>query len=906
MRAMLREWIYRLAGVLGRGRADHDIEQELQAHLALAEEDLRRRGMPPDAAARQARLQSGRSTQAMEVLRDRRGIPPLSTFWLDVKLGARMLSKHWGLTLIGGLAMVVAITIGATVYDFLRALSGAGLPLEEGDRVVVVQPWNPETRKEQYSTLEDFERWRDQLQSLEDIGAFYTVRRNLVTARGQSIPLLVASISSPGFRVARVNPMLGRPLLQEDDAPGAAPVIVLGYDAWQSAFAGDREAVGEKVRIDGQFYTVAGVMPPEFAFPVNHDAWIPLGANPLAGAGPLAGNPVGGNPGGEPGLTVFARLASGVSVKGAHAEAAALGLADPSSNRQTGRPNEARVVPYTVGITGNTDIWLLRLLGYALALLLIPPCANIAILIYARTLSRQSEFATRSAIGASRGRIVGQIFAEVLMMALGAAAVSLVLASKVVDMMHTSIQQRVFGDLPFWMDFSLSYETVFYVAGLAVFGALIAGAIPALWATSHWRVAGLHALGARATPRLGRGWTSLVAIQVAVSVAVMPTALQLSWWNLRDAILGPGFAADQFLTAELAFTKAGIPSAERFSGLRAELVRQLAADPAIGGVTVAAAVPGESPFFAIDSIAESADASGTLVLGRPRVAVNQVDTAYFHIFDQRLIGGRFFDATDLEPERRTIVVNQSLAERIFGARNPLGWRVRFNPTQPWWEIVGVVSDRDANSMDRELYRPLPYGNPAPWVSGVQSDGSAEAVHVILKTRAAGSGEASAHLRVLTASLDPALRVDHLRNMQEIHREHIVGDIFAGSALVAITLGLLGLSIAGVYTLMAFTVTQRRREIGIRAALGAQPARLVSGIFCSVFVPIGWGAAAGAGVAIVLEYYQSVLVLNLMDGRVVTWALPATEAFIVLIAFLAILGPARQAIRIDPLEALRDG
>ena len=903
MMAMLREWAHRLAGVFGRGRADHDIERELEAHLALAEEDLRRQGMPPDAAARQARLQSGRSTHAMEALRDRRGIPPLSTFWLDVKLGARMLRKHWGLTLAGGLAMVVAITIGATVHDFLRALSGTDLPLEEGDRVVIVQPWNPETRKEQYSTPEDFARWRDQLRSLKDIGAFYTVKRNMVTAKGQSASLLVASISSPGFRVARVNPILGRPLLQEDDAPGAAPVIVLGYDAWQAAFAGVLEAVGESVRIDGQVYTVVGVMPPEFAFPINHDAWIPLGANPLAGSGPLSGNPVSGAPGGEPGLTVFARLASGVSAKGADAEAATLGLVDPTASRQNGRSNEVRVVPYTVGITGNTDVWLVRLLGYALALLLIPPCANIAILIYARTLSRQSEFAMRSAIGASRARIVGQIFAEVLVMALGSAAVSLVLASKVVDMMHTSIQQRVFGDLPFWMDFSLSYETVFYVVGLAVFGALIAGAIPALWATSHWRVTGLHALGARATPRLGRGWTSLVAIQVAVSVAVMPTALQLSWWNLRDAILGPGFAADQFLTAELAFTGSG-PSVAPFSGLRAELVRQLAADAAVGGVTVAAAVPGVSPFFAIDSIAESADASGTLVLGRPRVAVNQVDTAYFHTFDQRLIGGRFFDATDLEPERRTIVVNQSLAERIFGARNPLGWRVRFNPAQPWWEIVGVVSDRDANSMDRELYRPLPYGNPTPWVTGVQSDGSAEAVHVILKTRAAGSGEASAHLRVLTASLDPALRVDHLRTMQEIHREHIVGDIFGGSALVAITLGLLGLSIAGVYTLMAFTVTQRRREIGIRAALGAQPARLVGGIFRSVFVPIGWGAAAGAGVAIVLEYYQSVLVLNLMDGRVVKWALPATEAFIVLVAFLAILGPARQAIRIDPLEALR--
>jgi putative ABC transport system permease protein len=304
------------------------------------------------------------------------------------------------------------------------------------------------------------------------------------------------------------------------------------------------------------------------------------------------------------------------------------------------------------------------------------------------------------------------------------------------------------------------------------------------------------------------------------------------------------------------------------------------------------------------------------VLGRPQAAVNQVDGEYFRTFEQRLISGRFFDATDLEPERRTIVVNQSLAEMVFGAQNPLGRRVRFfvrggqgidpPPPQPWWEIVGVVSNLAANGTGgNAIYRPLPSGNPAPWVSAA-TQGPSQPVHLILRTRPGGSGEASAHLRAITANLDPALRVDHLRTMEEIYREQMVGNILGGSALVVIMLGLLGLSIAGVYTLMAFTVTQRRREIGIRAALGAQPARLVGGIFRTVLVPIGWGAAVGASVAILLEYYQSAIILALMEGHVVTWVLPATEAFIVLVAFLAILGPARQAIRIDPLEALRDG
>jgi hypothetical protein len=219
MRATIREWISRLSGVFGCGRSDEDIEQELQVHLELVEQDLLRQGLSPEAAAREARLRVGRSTQAMETLRDRRGIPPLSTFWLDAKLGLRMLRKHWGLTLIGGLTLATAMAIGASVFNLTNVIRGTALPLEEGSRVVVIQPFDLESRQLQTSSMEDFKRWRSELRSVESVSAFRTVQRNLVTADGPPVSAPIAEMSASGFQVSRIAPLLGRFLFPEDEAP---------------------------------------------------------------------------------------------------------------------------------------------------------------------------------------------------------------------------------------------------------------------------------------------------------------------------------------------------------------------------------------------------------------------------------------------------------------------------------------------------------------------------------------------------------------------------------------------------------------------------------------------------------------------------------------------------------------
>ena len=265
----LRGWTRRVWGAVSGRRTDDDLQRELAAHVALAEDELRRRGHAPDAAARLARAAAGGRSQAIEALRDQRGLPWLDSSWLDVRLGLRLLVRNWGLTLVGGLAMTLAIAIAAVVFAVFEFVVGSPLPLDEGDRVVAIQVWDREAGRRRDTTSQDVERWRASLQSIDDVGAFQTIQRNVITPDGSVVLAAVAEISSTGFRIARVPPLLGRVITDADAAPGAGPVVVIGYDVWQQRFAGADDVIGRELRLGKEVHTVIGVMPVGFQFPSN-------------------------------------------------------------------------------------------------------------------------------------------------------------------------------------------------------------------------------------------------------------------------------------------------------------------------------------------------------------------------------------------------------------------------------------------------------------------------------------------------------------------------------------------------------------------------------------------------------------------------------------------------------------
>ena len=390
-------------------------------------------------------------------------------------------------------------------------------------------------------------------------------------------------------------------------------------------------------------------------------------------------------------------------------------------------------------------------------------------------------------------------------------------------------------------------------------------------------------------------------VQVAVSIAFLPAAAELAWGTLRPSVLGPGFAAEQFLTARLvldeqtppdATADAG-PFAARFDDLKTELVVRLEAESDVSAVTVSAAVPGREPLTGVETD-ESQTLAGTL--GRSStfgVAVNRVDLRFFDVFDVSLLAGQTFEVGD-SASARTVIVNRTFAQQLAGDHNPLGRRIRYSQTraapssESWYEIVGVVDDLPANTGRRTIYHPITGEQPHPLSLAVRV--------------APGSARVARRLRELVAALDPALRVEEVSRLDEVYRQDLRFSYLGGLEMGAATLSVLLLSAAGIYALMSFTVARRRREAGIRSALGAQPLHLLTGIFKGAAGQVAVGAVGGVLLAVFLDSY---LPIEEVGGRQVPGAVPAAAALMVLVGLLAAVGPARRGLRVNPADVLRD-
>ena len=885
----------RIRGFLRPGDLESDFDQEMAAHLEMAEEEGLRRGLTAEEARRAARVEFGGITQLRESWRAAWGLSWLDGFALDAKLGLRMLRRSWGLTLAGGLAMTVVITIAAVAFVFLDEFMGrTAPPLDEGERVVALQSWDAEAHRRRDVSRRDLERWGATLQSVEDLGGFQTIDRRLMVESRPAEWVRVAEITASGFHLARVPPLLGRWIAEADEHVAASPVVVIGYDVWQSRFASDRAVIGQTVRLGAILHTVVGVMPEGFAFPVNHRYWIPLRSD---SSGAVKAAPEG---------VVFARLAPGVSLDGAQAELTTRGLLPPATGPTGVDARRPRVVPYTFAFTDDVErgelAWQQRIIMLLVSLLLVPPCLNIAILIYARTVTRQEEFAARFALGASRGRIVVQLCVEVLVLSSAAGAMALAITRPILTQIGEIIRRfpELNGSLPFWVDFNFSWRTALFVAGLCVLAALIAGLVPALQATGRVLPVALRSLGSRTRIPLGATWTALIVAQVGLAMALLPSTMELAWGNLRPAVLGPGFAAREFLTARLVVDSRSVPTAEadlsafasRVQSLQAEVLRQIEAEPGVSAVTFVAALPGAEPLMLVEM--DEGAAGGQRV--RRYVRANQVDRAFFAVFGVSALAGRTFDGRDFGAAA-TAIVDQTFVRQVVGDDKAIGRRVRPVPATgseagPWYEIVGIVPDRPANTSQGRMYVPV-----LPGARGAASP-------IQLALHAGPDPAAMSHrLQQIGTNLDPILRLDDVRRLDEVLDETHMSSSLTSYALAIVTLSVLVLSAAGLYALMSFAVTLRRREIGIRTALGASPGRLLASIFARAMRQIAAGVVVGVAAALVLH---RTLNIEVEGGWHIPGILPAAAIFIMTIGLLSAAGPARRAARVDPTEALRDG
>jgi predicted permease len=876
-------------GIRERSAVETEMGEEFRLHIELRAQDLLRAGLSPEAALLRARREFGSTERYKEEARASRGlrsIDELRFSWLDFKLGLRMLVRYPGLTIVGGLAMAVAIAMGAAAFEAIKQVVFPTLPFSEGERIVSIQNWDAAAGGMRPSRLSDFGAWRAQVRSVQDLGAWRTVARNLITEQGESAPIEVAELSASAFRITGVAPILGRVLVDADEQVGALPVIVIGYDVWQTRFRGDPAVVGRGVRLGSMTATVAGVMPKGFLFPENNRVWTPLRFDAAVQM-----------PDGGPVVDVFGRLAPAADLAEARAELTSLGrraAIDFPATHQRLQPQVMHFADAHTPIhctTGwihclslvRTAVFSSNLIFVVLVALI---CANVALLMFARAAAREGEIIVRNALGASRGRIITQLVAEALVLGAMAAIVGLLIAGFALKAVVRLLEYE--GSLPFWWRPALSLPSVWYAVGLTVLGATIAGVLPALKVTRGLSVP--LRLSAPGGSRLHFGglWTLVIVAQIALTVVAVANTAYISQFAARIAHFELGFPGHEYLSVRL------VMDDEIPAQLHQELERRLRAEPAVIGVSFASQLPGgDRPveYLEVEGVANTP----------PWVQSAAIDEDFFNTMHGSLVAGRGFRTGDFDADQRVLVVNADFVQRVLGGRQAVGRRVRFRnresgsePWGPWHEIIGVVQgipmNRHPEMSPAGLYLPL-----KPEVASVRM-----AVHLRNEPESF-----TPRLRAIATALEPNLRLYEPMRLDRIGNADVSLFWLGTRILIGGSLLILALSLAGIYAIMSFTVSRRTREIGIRVALGADRRRILASSFARPLAQIAAGVFLG--VAFCVLYLRGEVQQSVAGGigylRVAAIIVGFTAAMFA-VCMLACIVPTRRALGIQPTAALK--
>lgn len=838
---------------------------------------------------------------------------------LDVTLAWRMIRRFPGLSIVSVFGMAVGIAVATTAFTVVAMLMDTRLPLPGGERIVSMASFDASTSARELRLAHDYAAWRE-MSSMEDVGISRQVTRTLLIDGRAPEVITVVEVSSSAFLVAGVSPLRGRYLLPEDEAPAATEAVVIGYDEWVRRFSADPEIIGRSVQLGSSTYHIVGVMPEGFAFPANYTFWIPWQVD-AATYQPRTGPRVG----------VFGRLAAGATLESAQAELTEIGrraAADSPSTHQHLRP---KVMPYVYAFTdmGEPGNFLaMRAIQIALVLLLIVVCVNVAILVYARTATREGEIAVRTALGASRLRIVGQLFVEALTLAGVAAAIGVSLVAVALPLLEADFLAIVGGRMPFWLDFHLSADSAASVIAFALLAAGIVGVLPALKATNKKVQTRLQTLapGSGSRMQMGRLWTFLIVAQVAMTVALLPAAMFVTWEGLRLRTGNAGFASQEFVSASLAMDRSlqSPTSASddafkaRFAAAQRELEERLRAEAQVTDVTFSLVDAGNELAMALEAEGQPvpADPVRYNIQDGSRaghlVRYNRVATNFFDAFDVPVILGRDFSPADLASDR--VIISRTLAQMAFGTTNPLGGRIKYvgrsreadvdddymnrlasiPPTIPlerWYEVIGVVPDffpTNLTDPERRVYHPVAVGEVYPPRIGVRIRGGNPALFADTIRQAAAAVSLDLQVGDITTTEILAKREQGLFRLM-------------GVTVGLVMLSVITLSAAGIYSLMSFTVARRRREIGIRAALGADRRHLLLGIFARALGQLGIGAVVGILGAIGVE---QLLEGDMLQSRGAI-LLPLVALVMCAVGVLSAIGPAMEGLRIQPTEALRE-
>lgn len=873
----LRAWALRVYGIVRKTRVERELTAEIESNLQLHIEDNLRAGMMPEEARRQALLKFGGVEQAKEAYRDRAGVPWIDILFRDLRYGARMLRQNRGFTAAAVLSLALGIGASTAVFSILDTVFLKPLPYPDSGRLVWVSirfPWV----SRQFLPSPDYVAWRRDNHVFAQLAA---------TQAGGNETMLLEGSESAEIHAARVSynfpetfgaaPELGRLFRPQEELPNARKTVLLTDHFWRNHFHATRKIIGQVISLAGQPYTVIGVLPPSFVFPLDRkaDVLTTLPVSPTANHHDRA-------------IMTWAamgRLKPGVTLAQARANVATLFAASKADFPQMFCSDTGPVVePLREYWVGNSHLLLFAMAAAAACFLLIA-CANVANLLLARLSARSHELAVRAAIGAGRGRLSRQLLTEVALLAAigcagGIAIVTVALrgflhfaASAIPRLNEVAVDGRVFG----------------IAVLVSVLTALLFGAIPALRAgrvdvnavlqkAGRLGLAGRHGMLRRA----------LIAAEVALSVILLSGAALVlqTLWHLENDHLG--FQPEHVVTISIPLR--GTKFWNRSKALTDDLLPYLRRIPG----TEAAAISECTPLTGGSSLQTFTRSDRPLPEPWHRgdnIRVCNTGPDYLKAAGTPLVRGRFFTKQDFRHPETLAVINQAAVRAYLADGDPIGKRIGGGRWGTWKTVIGIAADTKNDGLNHPAAPQMFVNNEVP-----------DSISLLFLIRSVADKAAlTASIRAYLHSLDPNLLARFETLDQDIGQmttgPRFDGVLFAAFASIAFLM-----AVIGVYGVLSFSVVQRTEEIGIRMALGAEPRRILGMISREGAMLAGIGVATGIGAALALTRYLGSLLYDVRPDDPRTYA--AVVLGLCIAAAIAIYAPARRAARIDPVQALR--
>jgi putative ABC transport system permease protein len=880
----VRAFLVRLSGLFVRARQERDMEEELASHVQMHIEDAVRSGMTPDDARRDALRRLGGLDATKEAVRDRRRLPFFETAWQDLGFAARSLAKNPGFAAVTIATLSLGIGANATLFTVVHAVLIERLPFREPDRLVAV--WEENARRPgRKNTIAPFNylRWQERGTPFSSMAAIYDARVNLA-GDGRPEEIVAQFVMPSFFSTLGVGPMLGRAFAPDEGPDGNDQVVVLSHGLWQRRFGADPAVVGKTIRLDRRPVTVVGVMPPRFGLFLKSGTRVGKPADLWM---PMAFTEEGAQRSGRY-ASAIARLAPHESVASAQRKMSTIASALAKQFPERDEGWSIRVVRLHEEVAGEMRPMLLILFG-AVGFVLLIACANVASLLLARGTVRVREMAIRTALGAGRKRILSQLLTENVLLAFVGGAVGLLLANWGVPLLASFSP----GDLTGLRLVRLSPAVLLFTFGASILTAVLCGLAPAL-ADSRPDVRGSLKDVARSegTGIRARLRKAFVVAEVALAVVLLVGAgLML---RSLDALgrVNPGFQADGLLTARV--TLSGEPYREHPAVLRF-FARAVEHASKIPGVQEAGAVS----FLPLTGLAATTDFA---VVGRPApepgkeptTEVRVCDDGYFRAMRIPLLRGRVFTDREMREKSDVAIISEGLARRYFPGQEPIGRKIVVDMMEdpPATEIIGVVGDVKHEGFAAEA-RPMVYWPHPELVYG--------AMTLVLRT-SSDPASAAPLLERVVHSIAPDQPLSDVRTMKQWIAGSLARERFGSTLLTLFAVIALLLAAIGIYGVMSYVAGQRRTEIGIRAALGADSRAIRALILRDGARLLLVGLAIGMPLALVLSRVLKSLLFETPAADPLTLA--AVVGILAVSALVASYLPARHAARVAPAEALR--